>query len=73
MQVGDLVRVYDFTKKARQRLPGNDEYTLGLIVGEGSRLRSQRGTQSWRVQLLQHPEYREIYQDTRLEVESANR
>lgn len=67
MQVGDLVRVYDFTKKARQRLPGNDEYTLGLIV------EASACVQHWRVQLLQHPEYREIYQDTRLEVESASR
>lgn len=79
MQVGDLVRVYDFSKRARvaraacgpvdegQYDVDSEAYTLGLIVQDTSMYRN------WRVQLLQYPEVREIYQEDRLEVESASR
>ena len=70
MQVGDLVRVYNFTEKARLKLasmPSTQAYKMGLIVLESTLGRD------WKVQLLQHPEVREFYPETRLEVASASR
>ena len=33
MKVGDLIKVYNFTFKARMRFPEGDAHFVGLIVG----------------------------------------
>ncbi len=76
MQVGDLVRVYNFSKRARVVLKDNEnseDYTLGLILEDTSATIRPRFGRVWKVQLLQHPQVRESYEQDRLEVESASR
>ena len=74
MQAGDLVRVYDFSKRARVIFKGNEDseaYTLGLILS--GRASPDGHYANWKIQLLQYPEVREVYSEDRLEVESASR
>ena len=35
MKVGDLIKVYNFTFKARMHFPEGDAHFVGLIVGTG--------------------------------------
>lgn len=35
MKVGDLIKVYNFTFKARTHFPEGDAHFVGLIVGTG--------------------------------------
>jgi hypothetical protein len=74
VQVGDLVRVYNFSKRARVVLKDNEDseaYTLGLILS--GRASPDGHYANWKIQLLQYPEVKEVYSEDRLEVESASR
>ena len=67
MKVGDLVKVYNFTYKARERFPDDDSFMLGLIApGDTTMYRN------WYVRLCKHS-ITEIYQEDRLEIINESR
>ncbi len=78
MKVGDLVRVYNFSKKARRVLRNKlddpqadtlENYVHGLIIGTACADSTGR---HWKVMI---PAYGDddIYSENRIEVESASR
>jgi len=72
MKVGDLVKVYNFSRRARERFresfgENTDDHTLGLIASGDTTM-----DRNWHVWLCKH-NITEIYQEDRLEVVNASR
>ena len=71
MKVGDLVKVYDFSRRAREKFresigEGTDGHMVGLIVSDTTMYRN------WSIQLCKH-NITEIYQEDRLEIINESR
>jgi hypothetical protein len=61
MKIGDLVKVYNFSRRAREKFGGTDVYMVGLIISDTTMYRN------WSIQLCKH-NITYIFQEDRLEV-----
>ena len=71
MKIGDLVKVYNFSRRARVKFresigEGTDDHMVGLIVSDTTMYRN------WSIQLCKH-NITYIFQEDRLEVIDENR
>ena len=78
MKIGDFVKVYDFSRRAREKFRGEDRrpssaatryisaHMVGLIVSDTTMYRN------WSIQLCKH-NITEIYQEDRLEIINESR